>query len=55
MVVTLIEGSKKVLSQACKEDGSTSDRGRYATTSELFLQPGCILNSEEENVSMDGG
>jgi hypothetical protein len=29
---TLIEGSEEVIPQACKEDDSTPDRGRYATT-----------------------
>ena len=34
---TLIEGFEEVVPQACKEDGSTPDRGRYVTTSEVFL------------------
>jgi hypothetical protein len=52
---TLIEGSEEVLPQACKEDGSTPDRARYTTTSEVFLQPCCIPNSEEEDLSVGGG
>jgi hypothetical protein len=52
---TLIKGSEGAVPQACEEDSSTPDRGRYATTSEVFLQPGCIPNSEEEDVSVGGG
>jgi hypothetical protein len=52
---TLIEGSEEVVPQACKEDGSMPDRARYATTSEVFLQPRCIPNSEEEDLSVGGG
>jgi hypothetical protein len=52
---TLIEGSEEIVPQACEEDGSTLNRGRYATTSKVFLRPGCIPNSEEEDVSVDGG
>jgi hypothetical protein len=52
---TLIEGSKEVVPQACEEDGSTLDRARYATTSEVFLQPHCIPNSKEEDLSVGGG
>jgi hypothetical protein len=52
---TLIEGSEEVVPQACEEDGSTPDRARYATTSEVFLQPHCIPNSEEEDLSMGDG
>jgi hypothetical protein len=52
---TLIEGSEEAVPQACKEDGSTPDRASYATTSEVFLQPCCIPNSEEEDLSMGGG
>ena len=43
---TLIEGSKEGVPQACKEDGSMLNRARYMATSEVFLQPCCILNSE---------
>jgi hypothetical protein len=49
---TLIEGSKEAVPQACEEDGSTSDRARYATTSEVFLQPCCIPSSKEEDLSV---
>jgi hypothetical protein len=52
---TLIEGSEEVVPQACEEDGITPNRGRYATTSEVFLRPRCIPNSEEEDVSVGGG
>jgi hypothetical protein len=52
---TLIKGSEEAVPQACEEDGSTPDRARYATTSEVFLQPRCIPNSEEEHLSVDGG
>jgi hypothetical protein len=52
---TFIEGSKEVVPQAYKEDGSTPDRGRYATTSEVFLQPRYIPNSEEEDPSVGCG
>jgi hypothetical protein len=52
---TLIEGSEEVVPQACEEDGSTPDRARYATTSEVFLQPRCIPNSEEEDLGVGGG
>jgi hypothetical protein len=52
---TLIKSSEEGVPQACEEDGSTPDRGRYATTSEVFLRPGWILNSEEEDVSVGGG
>jgi hypothetical protein len=52
---TLIEGSKEVVPQACEEDGNTPDPARYATTSEVFLQPLCIPNSEEEDLSVGGG
>jgi hypothetical protein len=52
---TLIEGSEEVVHQACEEDGSTPDRGRYTTTSEVFLQPRCIPNSGEEDLSVGGG
>jgi hypothetical protein len=49
---TLIEGSKEAVPQACEEDGSTSDRTRYATTAKVFLQPRCIPNSEEEDLGV---
>jgi hypothetical protein len=52
---TLIQGSKEAVPQAYEEDGSTPDRVRYATTSEVFLQPRCIPNSEEEDLSVGGG
>jgi hypothetical protein len=52
---TLIEGSEEAVPQACEEDGSTPDRARYATTSEVFLQPCCIPNSKEEDLSVGGG
>jgi hypothetical protein len=52
---TLIEGSEEVVPQACEEDGSMPDRARYATTSEVFFQPRCIPNSEEEDLGVDGG
>jgi hypothetical protein len=52
---TLIEGSKEAVSQACEEDGSTPDRARYTTTSEVFLQPCCIPNSKVEDLSVGGG
>jgi hypothetical protein len=52
---TLIKGSEEAVPQACEEVGSTPDRARYATTSEVFLQPCCIPNSEEEDLSMGGG
>jgi hypothetical protein len=52
---TLIEGSEEAVPQACKEDGSMPDRARYATTSKVFLQPCCIPNSEEEDLSVGGG
>ena len=55
MAEIFIEGSKKAVRQACEEDGSTPDQGRYVTTSEVFLQPCCISNSEEEDLSVDGG
>jgi hypothetical protein len=51
----LIEGSEETVPQACKEDRSTPNRGRYATTSEVFFRPCCIPNSEEEDVSVGGG
>jgi hypothetical protein len=52
---TLIEGFEEAVPQACEEDGSTPDQARYATTSEVFLQPRCIPNSEEEDLSVGGG
>jgi hypothetical protein len=52
---TLIKGSEEAVPQTCKEDGSTPNRARYATTSEVFLQPRYIPNSEEEDVSVSGG
>jgi hypothetical protein len=52
---TFIESSKEAVPQACKEVGSTPDRARYATTSEVFLQPCWIGNSEEEDLSVGGG
>ena len=55
MAETFIEGSEEPVPKACKEDGSMPDQGRYATTSEVFLQPGWISNSKEEDVSMGGG
>jgi hypothetical protein len=45
---TLIEGSEEAVCQACEEDGSMPDRGRYATTSEVFLRPGCIPTSKKK-------
>jgi hypothetical protein len=51
---TLIEGSEEAVPQACEEDGSTPDRAKYATTLEVFLQPRCISNSEEEDLSVGG-
>jgi hypothetical protein len=50
--VVAIEGSEEAVSQVYKEDGSKPDRARYATTSEVFLQPRCIPNSEEEDLSV---
>ena len=55
MTETFIKGSKEPIPKICKEDGSTPDRGRYATTSEVFLQLGRIPNSKEEDVSIGGG
>jgi hypothetical protein len=52
---TLIKGSEEAVPQACEEDGNTPNRARYATTSEVFLQPRCIPNSEEEDLSVGGG
>jgi hypothetical protein len=52
---TLIEGSEEAVPQACKEDGSTPNQGRYATTLEVFFQPRCIPNSKEEDLSVGGG
>jgi hypothetical protein len=52
---TVIEDSEEAVLQACEEVGSTPDRARYATTSEVFLQPCCIGNSEEEDLSVGGG
>ena len=55
VVETFIKDSKEPIPEACKEDGSTSNQGRYATTSKVFLRPGYISNSKEENVNMGGG
>jgi hypothetical protein len=55
VVEILIEGSEEVVPQACEEDGSTPNRARYATTLEVFLQPRCIPNSKEEDLSVGGG
>jgi hypothetical protein len=52
---TLIEGSEEAIPQACEEDGNTPDRARYATTSKVFLQPRCIPDCKEEDLSVGGG
>ena len=55
MAETFIEGSEEPVPEAYKEDGSTPNQGRYATTSKVFLQPSWISISKEEDVSMGGG
>ena len=55
MAETFIKGSEELVPKACKEDGSTPNQGRYATTSKVFLQPSWISISKEEDVSMGGG
>ena len=55
MTETFTKGSEESVREACKEDGSTPNQGRYSTMSEVFLQPNWISISKKEDVSMGGG